>query len=74
MEAVAQNPDIKINQPKVLEEAVARKLCQVAGMDPDSKYYPVHPSHRDIYWPMWQVFRSDAKEIIALVQAAGRTA
>jgi hypothetical protein len=55
----------------MLVEAVARKLCRVAGLDPDDPHYPV-PSHRDISWPMWREFRGAAKEIIALVGQAAR--
>ena len=54
-----------------LQEAVARKLCEVAGLDPDVPHYPV-PSHRDIYWPVWREFREAAREIIALVGRAAR--
>ena len=54
-----------------LEEAVARKLCRVAGLDPDDPHYPV-PSHGDISWPMWREFRWAAREIIALVGQAAR--
>jgi hypothetical protein len=54
-----------------LEEAVARKLCRVAGLDPDDRHYPV-PSDRDIYWPMWREFRRPAREIVALVGQAAR--
>ena len=71
MEAVEQNPDINNRVEKELEEKIARKLCQVAGLDPDGKHYLVHPSHYNLYWPMWKVFRPDAEEIIAMVQAAG---
>ena len=55
----------------MLEEAVARKLCEVAGLDPDVRHYPV-PSHRDIYWSMWREFREAAREIVALVGQAAR--
>ena len=57
-----------------LQEAVARKLCRLAGLDPDDRHYPV-PSHLDISWPMWREFHKDAQEIIALVgRAAGSPA
>jgi hypothetical protein len=54
-----------------LVEAIARTLCQVAGLDPDGRHYPV-PSHRDIYWAIWREFRESAREIIALVGQAAR--
>ena len=71
MEAVTGNPDINNSSIKQLEESVARILCEVAEVDPDSKFYPVHPSHSEIFWPMWQAFRPAAKKIIAMVQATG---
>lgn len=53
-----------------LEEAIRRKLSQVAGHDPDGRFHPINASHRDIYWPMWQAFRPHAQEIVAMVRAS----
>jgi hypothetical protein len=66
--------EMEFRQPRdtSLQQQIARKLCQAAGLDPDSSHYPVHPMHPEIYWPEWQLFREAAQEIIALVQRAGR--
>jgi hypothetical protein len=59
-------------QPRdvTLQEQLAQKLCQLVGHDPEAKHYPVHPSHRDIYWPMWENYCDVAREIITLVGQA----
>ena len=54
-----------------LVEAIARTLCQVAGLDPDGRHYPV-TSDPAICWPMWREFRTAARDIIALVGQAAR--
>ena len=63
--------EMRQGRDATLEEAVARKLCRLAALDPDGRHYPV-PSDRDIHWPMWREFRWAAREIIALVGQAAR--
>jgi hypothetical protein len=55
---------------KELEEAVSRKLCRIAERDPEGRFYPSQPPPGGIYWPMWQAYRKDAQQIIAMIQTA----
>jgi hypothetical protein len=48
-------------------EAVARALCRARNIDPDHQAEPYPPG------PVWQMFRKEAREFIAMHDAAAES-